>query len=392
MIPKIVVNMSPLIHGARAIRRCTAGIVGELLKQDCLEFHLLYIDHRNRRERRLEGIPASAKEHVVRFPQRILETCWRLASWPTMEILAGGSDIFYNNDFFFPPSRRCAVVATIHGMAYKAIPGLLSANTVRALNEGFRFIRKHADYLIAVSETTKRELVRDYGVEEDRVYVVTHGVDPHFRVLRDGTQVRDILLKKYGIERPYILYVGAIGRHKNIMGILRAFRSFAEKLPYDLVLAGPSDTAWDEARLFVSRHLLESRVRFLGHVGDAEGGLVELYNGASVFVFPSFYEGWTSPPLEAMACGVPVITSKCSSLPETVGDAALKVDPHDTGAISSALQQVLAQPDLRSKLVAEGLEHVRLHTWERAARKLVSVFEDVLSRGRWRGRRNEDRT
>ena len=184
---------------------------------------------------------------------------------------------------------------------------------------------KHADYLVAVSETTKNELTRYAGVVPERIYVVTHGVNKQYRKKKDTGRVKSGLKNRYHLRFPYILYVGAIGLHKNIMGILDAYQKLSSKISHDLVMAGPPDSAWDFAHQFVNRHKLAGRVKFLGHISEPEY-LVNLYNAADLFVFPSFYEGWTSPPLEAMACGTPVIASNRSSLPETLGDAAILVD------------------------------------------------------------------
>jgi glycosyltransferase involved in cell wall biosynthesis len=124
-------------------------------------------------------------------------------------------------------------------------------------------------------------------------------------------------------------------------------------------------------------------------VDQAGDNLLNLYNGADLFVFPSFYEGWTSPPLEAMACGTPVITSNCSSLPETVGNAAIQVDPDNPQALAHHIEKVLSDDTLRKHLVKVGLNHVSSHTWEKAAKKLMEVFANVRARGPWRGKNNE---
>jgi glycosyltransferase involved in cell wall biosynthesis len=188
------------------------------------------------------------------------------------------------------------------------------------------------------------------------------------------------LKKKYNLKRPYILYVGAIGVHKNIMGIISAYQKLFKKIPHDLVMAGPPDSAWDDANQFVKNYDLSENVHFLGQVNETDH-LSNIYNGADLFVFPSFYEGWTSPPLEAMACGTPVITSNCSSLPETVGNAAILIDPNDTEALANEIERVLTNKTLQTDLIKRGQEHVRSHTWETAAKKMTEVFADILKRG-----------
>jgi glycosyltransferase involved in cell wall biosynthesis len=305
-----------------------------------------------------------------------------------METFIPGSDILYTNEFYFPPAKNALVLATIHGLAYKIIPEKILPQFVESLNQGLLYILKHADYLISVSETTKKELITHAGVSPHRIYVVTHGVDKKFRKKENVQEIRDQLKQKYNLIRPYILYVGAIGIHKNIMGILSAYQKLFHKVSHDLVMAGPPGSASDDAKRFVDDFGLSENVHFLGHVHETDL-LSNIYNGADLFVFPSFYEGWTSPPLEAMACGTPVITSNCSSLPETVGNAAILIDPNNTEALAYEMERVLANKTMRSKLIKKGLLHVRSHTWEKAAKKMIQVFDDIMMRGRWERNANE---
>jgi glycosyltransferase involved in cell wall biosynthesis len=386
---RVAIDMSPVVHGSRAVKRCTFCMTSELLKYESIDFDLLYFDYRHQTPKYLRPLKGHVKESVIRVPQRLLIPFWKRFSWPNLELLLSKPGLFYVNEFYFPPTKNALVVATIHGLAYKVIPEKLPRKSVESLGQGLSFVLKHADCLIAVSETTKEELIRYVGVAPERIYVITHGVDKEFRQLTDGEAVRDRLRDRYGLKHPYILYVGAIAIHKNVMGVLAAYQMVAAKAPHDLVMVGPPDTAWDQAHRFVDDTSLSGRVHFLGTVDQAGDSLLNLYNGADLFVFPSFYEGWTSPPLEAMACGVPVVTSNCSSMPETVRDAALKIDPEDPEALAYHIEKVLSDNTLRTQLVKMGLDHVSSHTWEKAAKKLINVFTDVRARGPWRGKNNE---
>lgn len=372
--------MSPVIHGFRAIKRCTACIVSELLKYENFNFDLLYFDYKNQTDKYLKSREVNTNEKVLRVPLRILIQLWKRFSWPRLEKYLSQYDLFYTNEFYFPPMKGAPILATIHGLAYKVIPEKLPAQIVQTLNQGLKYILKHSDYLIAVSETTKEELTRFAEVNPERIYVVTHGVDKKFKRRKDQQVVRNHLTIEYGINRPYILYVGAIGIHKNILGILQAYEMLSNGLSHHLVLAGFQDNAWDSAKQFVAEKKLTEKVHFLGHVYDTDK-LVDLYNGAELFVFPSFYEGWTSPPLEAMACGTPVITSNCSSLPETVGVGAIQIDPNDIKALANEMERVLSDKTLQLELIKKGFDHVSKHTWEKAAGKLIKVFEDILVKG-----------
>jgi len=386
---RIAVDMSPVVHGSRAIKRCTFCMTSELLKHENIDFDLLYFDYRHQTSKYLRPLEDHVKESIIRVPQRLLIPFWKRFSWPHLELLLSKSDLFYVNEFYFPPTKNALVVATIHGLSYKVIPEKMPSQNVQSFCQGLSFILKHADYLVAVSENTKEELIRYVGVDPERIYVITHGVDKEFRQLTDGEAVRDRLRDRYGLKRPFVLYVGAIATHKNVMRVLSAYNIVSVKTPHDLVMVGPPDTAWDQAQRFVNDTSLSGRVHFLGTVDQAGDSLLNLYNGADLFVFPSFYEGWTSPPLEAMACGTPVITSNCSSLPETVGNAAIQVEPNNHQALAHHIEKVLSDNILRTQLIKSGFDHVSSHTWEKAAKKLINVFTDVRARGPWRGKDDE---
>lgn len=384
----ITIDVNPLIYGSRAVSRCTACLVSELLTHSTNSYHLLCFDNKGKTENHLTKLPYCAKTKVVSIPYRFLVPFWKKFSWPKVETFMPSSDILYTNEFYFPPAKNTLILATIHGLAYKIIPEKISPQFVESLNQGLLYILKHADYLISVSENTKKELITHADVPPHRIYVVTHGVDKRFRKKKNAQEIRDWLQKKYNLMRPYILYVGAIGIHKNIMGIISAYQKIFKRVSYDLVMAGPPDSAWNDANQFVESYGLSGKVHFLGQVQETDE-LLNIYNGAELFVFPSFYEGWTSPPLEAMACGTPVITSNCSSLPETVGNAAIQVDPNNTEALAYEMERVLADPILQSDLIKKGFIHARSHTWERAAKKMIEVFADIIIRGPWERKGNE---
>jgi glycosyltransferase involved in cell wall biosynthesis len=378
---KIAIDMSLVVHGSRAIRHCTTCMVSELLKYKDMEFNLFYFDYKRQTQKYLRPLENHATEKVIPVPYRLLIPAWRRLSWPYLEMISPGCDLLYTNEFYFPPPKNSLVLATIHGLAYKVIPEKISSKLIKSLNKGLSFILKHADYLIAVSETTKSELINHVGLAPERIYVVTHGVNKRFRKQENQQEVRSRLINTYDLEQPYILYVGSIGMHKNIMGILSAFRTLSNKTSHHLVLAGPPDSAWNAALRFVAEHNMRNRVHFLGYVDQAGNNLIDLYNGADLFVFPSFYEGWASPPLEAMACGTPVITSNCSSLPETVAEAAIQVDPDNPEKLAHEMERVLSNKSLKNNLTTMGMKHAASHTWKKAAAKLINVFADIQARG-----------
>ncbi len=377
---RIGIDATAAIHGERAIRRNTRNLLRHLV---CLpgddHWALLYLGRgADRLDRPMLPNPASWSEQVCALPVRALVVAWRLLGRPTVESWLGALDLLYAPDLYFPPARRAPVMCTIRGVAYLVIPELCDPRHVRALVRGLAYARRHAQHFLAVSESTREDLVRYTDLPRERIRVVSHGVDPMFCRL-DAAHCQRKVQARFQLDRPFFLYVGVVARHKNILGLLEAMALAAPKIPdVDLVLAGPFEPLMTEARETVSRYGLTGRVRFLGPVDQQGEELVCLYNAALALVFPSFYEGWCAPPLEAMACGTPVLASDVPAVREVVADAGALISPRNVTAWAAAMIRAAEDAAWRAELVRRGREHVREHTWERAARRLREVFADVL--------------
>ena len=381
---RIGIDASIVLHGERAGRRHSRNLLKQLVSQfDQDDWRLLYFDRKGCTPGRI--FPATngvARETVSRIPVRLLLPSWRKLGSPSVEDWLGTIDVFYAPDLYFPPTRRAPVLCTIRGVAYLAIPQMCDPGNVRALERAFAYARKRAHHFLAVSESTRQDLLRFTDLRPDRIHVATHGVDPAFRQL-DCAECRDSVARKYGIQRPFLIYVGVIGRHKNVKGLLQAFSdSGLHRQGLDLVLAGPFEAEIGPARSMVSRTGLESAVHFIGKVCQEDDTLVELYNAAVALVHPSFYEGWCSTPLEAMACGTPVVASDVPSVREVVQEAALLVPPDDVDDLKFAMLRVVEDKSCRADLVEKGFAHAGHHTWERSARRLRQVLAHVQQEGR----------
>jgi alpha-1,3-rhamnosyl/mannosyltransferase len=186
-------------------------MVQELVKHEDMEFSLLYFDYKYQTDKYLRPLEDRVEERIIRIPYRLLIPAWRRLSFPHLEMIAPDCDLLYSNEFYFPPTKHTLVLATIHGLSYRIIPEKISSQFVKSFNQGLSFILKNADYLVAVSETTKTELVNHVGVAPERIYVVTHGVNKQFRKQENEQKVWNYLNDNYGLKRRYILYVGAIG-------------------------------------------------------------------------------------------------------------------------------------------------------------------------------------
>jgi glycosyltransferase involved in cell wall biosynthesis len=238
-------------------------------------------------------------------------------------------------------------------------------------------ILKQFRAIVADSEHTKRDLITCYGIDAERIRVVPAGYDT--QRYRIGIEVEGVK-EKFGLTS-YLLYVGNLLPHKNLRRLFQAFALIAERIPHKLVITGTKDSRYCPALEAEVKALgIQHKVLFLDYVLPDE--LPGLYAGAAVFVFPSLYEGFGLPPLEAMACGTPVIVSNVSSLPEVVGDAALMVDPYDVEGMSKAMHRVLSDDGLSETMRMKGVERAKLFSWEQTARSILKVLHEVHTQGR----------
>jgi glycosyltransferase involved in cell wall biosynthesis len=206
------------------------------------------------------------------------------------------------------------------------------------------------------------------------VTVTPYAADPIYRPM-DREAARRAVAERFGLRGPFVLAVGVLQPRKNLPRLIRAFGRVAREAPHALALVGKPGWAHEELKRAVAASGLGSRVKFTGYVPDAD--LPVLYNAAELFVYPSLYEGFGLPPLEAMACGTPVVTANVTSLPEVVGDAALAVDPTDELALADAIGRALTDEALRERLRTAGLAHAALFSWERTAALTLQVYHRV---------------
>jgi glycosyltransferase involved in cell wall biosynthesis len=276
--------------------------------------------------------------------------------------------------YFLPPRLPCPAVVTVHDVSYARAPELFSRRD-RAL---FRFVRPslgRAARVIAVSEFTRTDACDLYGLDPERVVTVANGVSPRYRPVPDA---RDRGRERFGIDAPYVLCVGALQPRKNVPLLVEAFaRIGAVAQGHSLVLAGGDRGGRPAVLDAVHRARLAGRVHLLGHVDEHD--LPALYSGARALAFPSLYEGFGLPALEAMACGTPVVASNTTGLAEAVGDAALTIDPLSAHDLSQALERVLGDEGLRDTLTTAGRARAAEFTWARSARATADVYRAVLA-------------
>jgi glycosyltransferase involved in cell wall biosynthesis len=239
-----------------------------------------------------------------------------------------------------------------------------------------RVSARKASKIIAISENTKKDIIDYFRIDEEKIRVIYLGVDRQFSPQPDTNEVG--VLSKYNLPRGYILSVGTLEPRKNILRLINAYKMVAstgEPVP-KLVIVGGQGWRNEDLGKLVRESGLADRVVLVGYVPDED--LPTLYRNAAVFVYPSLYEGFGLPPLEAMACGTPVITSNISSIPEVVGDAAILIDPYNTTEIAQAIASVLNNKELRDRLKMNGLVRSNLFSWDKTARETLKLYQEVI--------------
>jgi len=320
--------------------------------------------------------PLDSRHRLVQTPisERNLVRLWHRLRIPLpVELALGRLDIFHSPDFVLPPVARAAKILTIHDLSFLRVPECADPRLRWYLGQVVPRSVRRADYLLADSESTRRDLIELLHVPPERVQVIYGGVDPAFAPVDDENALQAIR-DKYARGRPFILAVGTLEPRKNYPTLIRAFARARAKshLPHVLVIVGKKGWVYDPIFAAVEELGLQDTVLFPGFVPDTE--LPALYSAAELLATPSFYEGFGLPPLEAMACGTPVVVADVSSLPEVVGDAGLRIDPHDPDALADAILRLVEDSALRESLRKAGFAQARKFTWDRAARELLAAY------------------
>ncbi|TDA70433.1 MAG: glycosyltransferase family 1 protein [Clostridia bacterium] len=295
--------------------------------------------------------------------------------------LSNHCDLVHFTDYSMPlaPWYRKPSIITVHDIAFYLSPGLVSPAARFFKTAVLRAGLRRSKGIICVSQSTKNDLCKFFGVPENKIRVIYHGAD-HIRpdpTLRDHDA--KATLARLGIRPPCVLFVGTIEPRKNLVRLVRAFGAALQNpscSKYRLVIAGSKGWMYEDVFDTVKKLGLEERVVFTGYLQEANLGSV--YRGASAVLYPSLYEGFGFPVLEAMAYGVPVLTSNVSALPEVAGDAAILVDPSDVGSIAQGIVRILTDGHLRATLIARCYKQVKKFTWETTCRETLVFYNEVL--------------
>ena len=387
MSTKIVIDGTAALAQGGGIGRFTHGLIQGLASVDHeSEYTICYAKDASKNAP--FDLPSNFCWRRLGLTQKQAVWLWHRLRLPLpIDLWLGRSALYHSPDYTLPPLARAHGIVTIHDLSFETLPEVHNPNLRRYLQKAVPYSIRRADHVFADSESTRQDIVRYYGTDPAKISVVYPGVEARFRSF-DATQAADGALldhvrQSYALERAFILIVGTLEPRKNLATLIRAFAAYRRetfgKKELQLVIAGGEGWLGEGEKLqkLVQELGLEHHVNFTGFVADEH--LPALINLAEAMVYPSLYEGFGLPVLEALACGVPVITARNSSLTEAGGDAALYIhDARDVDALADALGVVLHDEARRRRMIAKGFDHAAKFTWEATGRQVVALYKQVL--------------
>lgn len=306
---------------------------------------------------------------------------WDEIFLPT-QVKKSGCDVFHlpQNGLGLPRSKHCSCIATVHDLIPYVMPETCGKSYLDKFLEEMPYILEECDRIITVSNYSKQDIIKYFKLPEDKISVTYLAADSRFRLM-EKEKAWEFLKKEYSYSNDFILYLGGFSPRKNVDGLLEAYKRLYRQLPgyYDLVLLGASKDNHYELKKKVDDMGLSDRVVFAGYVPYEH--LPYFYNCSTLFVYPSLYEGFGLPPLEAMTCGTPTITTNVTSIPEVVGDGALLADPYDIDELTEKIYRTVTDTGFREELSARALRRAYNFSWKKTVIETIKVYEEVYNRG-----------
>lgn len=370
---KINFDIQAAIGQQAGVGRYARELVRALARQgpDDLDLQVFYFDFK-RKGLSFDVAPAAVRS-VQWVPGRVVQKAWKTVHFPPYDWFAGRADLYHFPNFVRPPLTGGRSVVTIHDVSFLRMPETTEEKNLRYLTAEVGRTVRTADAIITDSAFSRREILELLKADPDRVHAVHLGLDAH-APHTSKAQIADVK-QRHRLDKPYLLFVGTIEPRKNISFLVEVFERLTS-FDGELVIAGMA--GWKCENIFrrMENSSRAKDIRYLRYVPD--GDLPALYAGAEALVYPSRYEGFGFPPLEAMAQGTPVVSSRGGSLPEVLGDAARFVDDFDAEAWAAAVTDILSDTDQRNTLIEKGRDQVKPYTWERTAQETLAVYRRVL--------------
>lgn len=286
-----------------------------------------------------------------------------------------GVDVFHSPHYNFPILYKDKMIVTVHDIIHYLYPRELRTRLGKVYS---RFmlnkVKAKASRVLTISQSTKDDLVKYFNFKPEKIEVTYIGVDSIFKKVNEPEAI-DNLKRKLKIRGPLLLFIGLNKYHKNIQTLLESVKILKQKKRDFTLVLGGIKTNSRNIEITANEMGISDRIRILSYMDDTT--MLYLYNAADIFILPSFYEGFGLPPLEAMACGTPVIVSNCSSLPEVVDDAGILIDPREPEEIVAGVEKILDDSEFREDLISRGFDQVRKFSWEEAAERIYKIYEEV---------------
>ncbi len=373
----IYIDVSAAAHQRGGMARYAESLARAMLARHGAEHSFGLFYNRDRHTRTLAGLDGVAMRsvHCGYKPWRMAVWMGQLASIGFNRLLPD-AELYHATEHLLMPLRGVPTVLTVHDLIYRMFPAYHKRLNYWFLNAAMPVFARRADALVTISQSSKRDLMRLYGIPDDKISVIYEAASPHFRPAspREVAEMRS----RCGLPERYLLALGTIEPRKNLIRLVAALRILRQRHP-DLALVVVGTAGWLYQDFFQTVEKLDDprAVLLAGYVADAD--LPAVISGASVYVLASFYEGFGLPILEAMACGTPVVCSSTSSMPELGGEAARYFDPYDSDSIVAELEAVLADEELRTEMRERGLLQASRFSWEQAADQTYGVYRRLLS-------------
>lgn len=368
----IAIDYTAAARQRAGIGRYTRSLVNALARQDESNQFALYVP---RDALYLEDARALPKNYrIARAPlsERYMVAMWQRARVPVpIDFFTGGADVFYSPDFVLPPTRAPRKILTIHDLSFKRHPETAVPNLKWYLEAAVPRAIARADLILADSDATRRDLQEFFNTPPARIQTLYSGYESFFQRVTAANELQRVRAA-YALHKPFLLCVGTIEPRKNLARLIEAFSKLKRRRDLELVIAGGRGWMYDEIYEAPQKFGVSAQVRFIGFTPDAD--LPALYSLAELFVYPSLYEGFGLPVLEALACGAAVVTANNSSLPEVTGDAALLVEARDVDALVWAIQRLLDDHTWREILQNKALAQAKKFSWDKSAAELKRVL------------------
>lgn len=312
------------------------------------------------------------------FPGSIYKMIWAFLPVSRNIFIKNKSDITHFFNYYVPPGKYKNVITTVYDMSFMSVSHTTNFKTKIMLNRTIKKSCERADKIMTISEFSKSEIIKYLNIPEEKIFVVPCGVNKEiFHEIKDSNLIKNVK-KNYGIANDYFLYLGTLEPRKNLVRLIEAYDMFRKSTDSEikLVLAGRKGWYFEEIFESAKKSKYSNDIIFTGYVNEQD--VVPLINGAFSFVFPSIYEGFGMPVLEAMACGTPVVTSNSTSLNEYFGDSSITVNPYDVETIKNGLEEMVSNEDLRKDLIERGLRKAETITWENSANMILDEYQKLV--------------